>query len=602
MSDVTYNKIDAFLGVNKSETETLLQLGEASYMSNFLITDDQKLQKQYGYEHLNEKVNGKKVNGQWYGSLDGVNHHLFARDGKIYEITDGIETQIGTVVDNYPTTFFVTNNVVYILDGTEFYSWDGTTFKVVEGYVPTVFTAAPPWGGGTILEAMNYLTGKKKMKFSADGDYAIFQLPEYDIDSVDSVTVNGVSLTKDEDYTVDPTAGTITFVVKPTLGVNNVEVAWTKDDADLRKLITNCLYYGGSYYARFWLFGNPNHRNTRYCSGVTMAGISDPTFWPMYTDSNVGEYEITDIVTQYKQQIIFTSGDSSGASAWFSTSENYTDPNTGIIMPLFPVYPISAKVGNVAKGQVQILTNNPISIWKGVYQWVSTYVMDEKNAEWLSKRIQRDLDPLDLTKAITWDWDDKGLYLLCIGKKIWFYNYRVDAWYILDLPHEPTCFMTVEKKLYFGTTDGQIMRFDESLPTFDGEEIIATWDMGYSSFGADWMRKFIGQGFIGLLPLTSTHIDVYISTDRDASFKFIKRLKYALSSFDTWDFSGIDVEGYESIGFSFETNYSPQPKRIKFGAKKFAYGKIRLVCGGTDGATVLSITLPTRTGGLVKNR
>ena len=45
-----------------------------------------------------------------------------------------------------------------------------------------------------------------------------------------------------------------------------------------------------------------------------------------------------------------------------------------------------------------------------------------------------------------------------------------------------------------------------------------------------------------------------------------------------------------------------KPKRIKFGAKKFAYGKIRLVCDGTDGAVVLSITLPTRTGGLVKNR
>jgi hypothetical protein len=152
--------------------------------------------------------------------------------------------------------------------------------------------------------------------------------------------------------------------------------------------------------------------------------------------------------------------------------------------------------------------------------------------------------------------------------------------------------MTVEKQLYFGTTDGQIMRFDENIPTYDGEEIVAAWDMGYNNFGADYIRKFIQQGFIGILPLASTHIDVYISTDRNASFKFIKRLSYGLSGFDTWDFSN----------FSFQTNFSPQPKKIKFGAKKFAYGKIRLVCDGTDSATVLSITLPTRTGGLVKNR
>ena len=592
MSEPTYNQLDKFLGVNKSETETLLQFGEASNMVNWIVTDDEKLQKSTGYEHLNDKVVGKKVNGEWYGSLNGVSHHLFARGGKIYEITSGIETELGTVVDAYPTTFFVSNNTVYILDGSDFYSWDGTTFKVVEGYVPTVFTASPPHGGGTILEGMNYLNGKRSMKFSANGTDTIYQLPEYNIDSVDSVKVNGAIKTLGTDYTRDLVAGTVTFISAPATGVNNVEIAWTNTDLESRNFITNCMYYGGAYYARFWIFGNPNHKNTRYCSGVTMAGASDPTYWPMYTDSDVGEYEITDIKTQYDKQLVFTSGDSSGASAWYSTNENYTDPNSGIITTLFPVFPISAKVGNVAKGQVLILLNSPVTIWKGVYKWVSTYVMNEKNAEWLSKRIQRDLDTLDLTKAITWDWDDKGLYLICIDKRIWVYNYRVDAWYILDLPHQPTCFMTVDKRLHFGTTDGQIMRFDQNLPTFDGLEIIATWDMGYNNFGADWLRKFIQLMFISILPLVSTHIDVYISTDRNASFKFIKRLSYGLSGFDTWDFSN----------FSFQTNFSPQPKKIKLGAKKFAYAKIRLVCDGTDGATVLSITLPTRTGGLVKNR
>src|SRR5690606_41983967 len=54
------------------------------------------------------------------------------------------------------------------------------------------------------------------------------------------------------------------FADPPDEGSNNVVIAWTKADADMRKLITNCRYYGGSYYARFWLFGNPNRRNTRF--------------------------------------------------------------------------------------------------------------------------------------------------------------------------------------------------------------------------------------------------------------------------------------------------------------------------------------------------
>ena len=481
MSELKTFTIAQFSGVNKSETETLLQLGEASEMSNFMITDDMKLKKQYGYVHMNSEVAGKKVNGVWCGPLNGVNYFLFARGGKVYELnlSTGAETELGTIVEAYPTTFFVTNNTVYIMDGTDLYSWDTVTFQVVPGYVPTVFTAAPPYGGGMLLEGINYLTGKKIMKFSADGTATVYQLSETVIDSVDSVViVGGAAQVEGTDYTVDLAAGRVAFVSPPAEGVNNIVIAWTKETPGDRQAITGNKHYGGQYYARFWIFGNPSHRNTRYCSGVTMAGTSDPTYWPKWAESDVGEFAITDIKTQYDKQLIWTTGDSSGASAWYSMEEDYTDPNTGIVSALFPVYPINAKVGNVAPGQVQIILNSPFTVYKGVFKWVSTYVMNEKNAEWISRKVQRDLDKLDLAKAITWDWDDKGLYYLAIGKRIWVYNYRVDAWYILDLPHEPTCFIAAEKELYIGTPDGQIMRFDETAATYDGEIINAYWYMG----------------------------------------------------------------------------------------------------------------------------
>jgi len=594
MAELQIYTIDTFKGVNKSETETLLELGEASYMTNWMITDDNKLQKQFGYERLNDPTSDK-VTGIWHGQLNGNDRLLFARGGKVYEhITqwDGdIDEELGIIADSYPTTFFVTNNIVYIMDGTDLYQWDGDDFKTVAGYVPTAFTAVPPTGGGTILEGLNYLTGKKKMKFSGNGSATVFQLPELSIGSVDKVVVGVSTKAEGPDYSVNKANGTITFVTAPPNGVNNVEVSWTKTDPEHRQLITKCKHYGGQYYARFWIYGNPDQKNTRFCSGVTMAGGSDPTYLPMYTESDVGEHEITAITTQYDKQLIWTTGDSGGASAWYSTSETYIDSNSGIMGTLFPVFPINAKVGNMAPGQVQIILNNPFTIWKGVYQWVSTYVMNEKNAEWISKRIQRDLDPLDLTKAITWDWDDKGLYLLCIGKKVWVYNYRVDAWYILDLPHEPTCFMTVGKKLLFGTTDGQIMRFSEDIPTYDGEIIEADWHMGFYHFGAEWLRKFVQRVFVSILPLVSTHVDVTFQTDmRDVND--IIKARYKLSSFDDWDFSD----------FSFETNYSPQPFKFKIRAKKIDYFKLKISNKGTDGAVVLSITLPVRIGGEVKNR
>ena len=135
MAELQIFTIDTFKGVNKSETETLLELGEASEMSNFMITDDQKLKKMFGYSALNEATD-KKINGMWYGKIKGENRFLFARDGKVYELkttqwvpTEIEEIELGEIVDAYPTTFWAANNVVYIMDGHEFYQWDGEKFQ-----------------------------------------------------------------------------------------------------------------------------------------------------------------------------------------------------------------------------------------------------------------------------------------------------------------------------------------------------------------------------------------------------------------------------------------------------------------------------------------
>jgi len=595
MSELKSYTIEKFLGVNKTSTETLLQLGEAATMTNWIISDDYKLVKMFGYEHLFDTLGTHNINGQWHGSLNGNSHYVFACNGHIYEhnLTTHTNTDLGTVADVNPTTFFVSNNTLYIMDGTNFFSWSGTgSIASVTGYIPTVYTASPPTGGGTMLESINYINGAKIQKFSGDNSATVYQLLELNINSVDSVTVGGVTKTVTTDYTVDLTNGTVTFIVKPPTGVNNVVITWTKTVAGDRAMITNNRYYGGVYYARYWLFGNSNHLNTRFPSGVTMAGVSDPTYWPKYSDSDVGEYEITDIVTQYNKQLIFTNGDSEEASAWYSEEEDYVDGTTGAITALFPVYPMNSKVGNIAKGQTQIIMNNPFTVYKGIYQWVSTYVLNEKNVEWMSRRIQNDLDDLDLTTAITIDWNDKGQYWFCVGTKVCVYNYRIDAWYILELAHTPTCFCIVESEMYFGTTGGQIMKFDETVGTFDGTTIVASWEMGYTNFGIDWLTKFVKRLFISILPLTTTHVDIYVSTDKNAAYQLVDTVSYDLSSFETWDFSD----------FSFETNYSPQPFKAKLRAKKIDYFKLKILNDGTDGASVLSITLPVRMGGEIKNR
>ena len=594
MSELKSVTVDRYLGVNKSATETLLQLGEASYMSNWAISDDLKLTKQFGYEHLFDTLGAHKINGEWYGSLSGTDYHLFACNGHVYSHnqTTHVNTDLGALANAYPTTIFANNNTAYIWNGTEIYKWTGVgNIAVVTGYVPTIATASAPTGGGTLLEAINYINGQKTQKFSGDNTATVYQLLETSIGSVDTVKVGGVLQTVTTDYVVSLANGTVTFVVKPPTGVNNVEITWTKTVAGDRNLIANCRWYGGVYYSLLWFYGNANHKNTRYQTGITIAGVSDPEFFPKFSDSDVGDYEITGIVTQYDKQIIYTTGDSSEASAWYSTSEIFTDSSGGIVTTIFPVYPINAKIGNIAPGQVQIVLNNPFTLWKGVYEWVATNVQNEKNATWKSKRIQTDLDLIDLSTALTVDWNERGLYFLCVGKRVWVHNYRVDTWHILDLPHTPTVFCAVDGKLCFGTDAGQIMQFDETLKTYDGTTINAVWEMGFYNFGTEWLRKFISRIFITILPLIKTHVDITYETDRSGQSDPITA-KYGLTNFDHMDFGA----------FSFGTNYSPQPFKFKIRAKKIDYFKLILTNNDTDSATVLSITIPERIGGEIRNR
>lgn len=596
MSELQPYTIDQFWGVNKSVTETQLKLGEASNSVNWMITDDQKLKKMFGYSHLFDSLGAHKINGEWWGSIGGTNHHIFACNGHVYKHNDTthVNTDLGTLADAYPTTIFSNNNTIYILNGTEFYKWAGTgSISVVTGYTPIVATATPPSGGGTLLEAINYINGQKIQRFSADGTATVYQILETSITSFDQVKVNGVVKTLTTDYTVNLTNGTVTFVSAPLTGVNNVEITWTKTDAASRALITNCKQYGGIYYSRLWLYGNPNYKNTRFPSGITIVGVSDPEYWPMYSDSNVGEYEITGIVTQYDKQMIYTSGGSSEASAWYSTSETITDPSSGIITILFPVYPVNAKIGNTASGQVQVVVNNPITICKGVYEWSSiTGVVDEKNATWISQKIQDDLDGLDLASALTIDWNEKGLYLLCAGNKVWVLNYRVRAWYVLQFPHTPTCFCVVDGNLCFGTSSGQIMQFDEEAMTYDGTTISAVWESGFMNFGVEWLSKFIQRLFTSLKPELKSRVDITYETDK-GNESDTYTAEYHLIDFDDVDFDD----------FTFDCSYNPQPFKFKIRAKKIDYFKLILTNDQDDyGAIVLSITIPTRTGGEIKGR
>ena len=193
-----------------------------------------------------------EVKGIWSGYVNGTEYIVAACNGHLWSLTvsDGVwtKTDIGTISTSGKVLLFGFGNKLYVLDGTDYKAWDGTTLSSVSGYAPIVATATPPSGGGTLLEQANKLTGSKRQQFSPDGTATTFQLSEKDVASVDFVKVNGAAKVAATDYTVNLTNGTVTFVTAPAEGINTVEIKWTKGSGDRTAALAMryCEFFNGT--------------------------------------------------------------------------------------------------------------------------------------------------------------------------------------------------------------------------------------------------------------------------------------------------------------------------------------------------------------------
>lgn len=579
--------ITRFLGLNQDTTgDTQLKLGETPDMTNIRITENYKLRKREGYRAVFATMGvGKVVWKMWYGKVAGTFRFVFACNGKLWSHNrvTGANTEIGTVSD-VRVCMFGFSGKLYVADGVDYFCWDGTTFSPVVGYRPLIAVATPPAGGGTTLETLNMLTGAKRQWFSGNGTDTAFFVRETAIGSIDWVKLNGVLLTPTTHYTVDLALGKVTFVTAPATGtVNNVEIAWTKGTGE-RGAIARLVWstaYGPANNTRVFGWGDSQNPSTLRYTGLA-DGVPSAEYWPStgYIMADAGQ-TITDCVRQQSALNIYTDSDAKIAS-----SEIMTDA-LGRSVATFPTNPLHGAIGCSAPGQAQLVENQPVTVTtSGVYAWALTGIADERNAKHISKKVQTSLDTVDLSSAITVDWDTRGELWICVGSDVWIFNYRLGVWYMFtNIP--ATCFMVIDGQLYFGTADGQIMLFDTDIHGDNGQPITAHWETGFYDFSTETLMKFITRLWISIQPETKASVDISYITNRGAGAQS-HTARYSLATFEHADFGK----------WSFLTSYNPQPFRFKIKAKKFVFFKLMLDSNNADEAfTVLSISFADRTGG-----
>lgn len=206
-----------------------------------------------------------------YGMTIYNGHKIVHSGTRLYKENESIFEGMA----EHKSDFFIYKKNLYIKDGTNYLVYDGTECKPVEGYIPTTSIGRNPAGGGTIYEDVNFLTGKRKNQFLADGESTEYYLDveSFDSDFIPIITVNDKNVTE---FTAYFDKGYIKFDTAPdspaTVGQDNVIIQFKKDVEGYRERIEKCTLLE-VFDNRVFFSGNPDYPNMLW-----HCALEDPTY------------------------------------------------------------------------------------------------------------------------------------------------------------------------------------------------------------------------------------------------------------------------------------------------------------------------------------
>lgn len=527
-----------------------------------------------------------EVRGIWSGLVGCVEYIVAACNGFLWSLseTGGVwtKTSIGAISTTAHVLMFGFDSKLYIIDGTQYFVWNGTTLSTVAGYRPLILTATTPTGTGTALEQVNKLNGLRRVRFSSTGG-TTFQLPETGLTSIDYVkyVATGTAIAT---TTLNVTTGLVTTTAATTAGTNNIEIGYTFPTT-YRAAVIGMKFsetFNGETDTRIFLYGDGS--NKAFYSGIQNdTGKPSAEYFPDLNEIAVdaSNTPITSMIKHYDSLLTFKND-----GAFITRYGTITNSDNSTIAAFYTT-PLNREIGNVAIGQAVLIRNNPFTLYgRSVYEWkLSSFSSkDERNAEPKSDRAATALSGMDLTKAICFDDEFNNEYYICENSKVVVYNYEVDAWYCYDnLPI--TCMITYKQEVYFGDTAGYIRHFSRDYMNDNGTDISAYWESGSMDFGAGFKRKYSPCLWLGIKPEEYGEIVVTVKTDRQTDLSAETSASNYTETSASGFFNFLDLD---FTRLSFNVNSNPQTDKLKIKAKKFTYYK--LIFSSVSDNTTATIT------------
>ena len=493
----------------------------------------------------------KPIAGMWSGYVGRTEMFIVACDNTLWRIYSPTGSNpyavtigsVGGIRTDKGVSFLPWDDDLYILNGFDYYVYDGNDLTTVTGYRPLVAIAISPLldgvgaeSGETTGEYVNRLNGLRRVWISPDGnENKTFQLPEKNLASVDyvrrrtnpSATIN---------FSADLSAGQVTISSTLAKGVNTYEIGYTMSTT-YRSQVTGNLFaelFSGTQDTRIFLYGDGTNR--ALYSGMDTDGMPRADYFPDSYEVRVGagNTPITAMVRHYSTLITYKPNE-----CW-SLQHGIVELATDELTPAVYSQPVNRDIGNVAPGQVRLVNNDPISLhrhelydWSNSSYYTSNLSRDERQAKRISDKVQKSIRSLALKSAKTWDDNDNQEYYVAYNGTAIVWNYANNTWYkYTNFPM--ACMCNFQGNLYMGSTDGTVYLLTDNQRTDDGDEVVASWKSGAMDFGSSYARKYCSMLWVGLKPLMNsrgtvelqTSATVSVQTDRKDTF----RQKVALSN------------------------------------------------------------------------
>ena len=211
--------------------------------------------------------------GFFFYTYNNVKHKIVHSGTSLYDDDRTIYSNMA----RHKSKSFIYENKLYIIDGSKYLVYDGTTCKEVEGFIPTTTIGKSPTGGGTKFQDVNFLTGIRKNSFVADGNSVeyVLDVERFDSDYSVKVWLDGVEMLTG--FTAKPTEGKVVFNTAPlapnTTGQDNVVIQFRKTVDGYRNNISKCTLVE-IFDNRVFMSGNPDFPHK-----VFHSSLDDPTYF-----------------------------------------------------------------------------------------------------------------------------------------------------------------------------------------------------------------------------------------------------------------------------------------------------------------------------------